>query len=95
MADAESAVRMKSLGRLLFKLGLGFVVLGAFSIFLGVLLAGLGSRGAWSPGHLAVLAGVAVALNLGIFPVVVGGILWVSGRVREARIANPTPNRTS
>lgn len=85
MANAESVVRMKSLGRLLLKIGLGFMVLGAFAIFLGMLLAGSGSPGAWSPGHLAVLAGVAVALNLGIFPVIAGGILWISGRVREAR----------
>jgi len=85
MANAESVVRMKSLGRLLFKIGLGFMVLGAFSIFLGMLLAGSGSRGAWSPGRLAVMVGVAVALNLGIFPVITGGILWAIGRVREAR----------
>lgn len=85
MADAESAVRMKSLGRLLIKCGLGFVVLGAFSIFLGMLLAGSGAQGSWSPGHVAVVAGVAVALNLGVFPVIAGGVLWIRGWVLEAR----------
>jgi hypothetical protein len=95
MANVERAMQIKGIGALICKLGLVFMVLGAFSIFLGALSAGLGANGNLSPGHLAILAGVAVALYLGLLPVIMGGILWLGGVVWKARVMRTTPNQSS
>jgi hypothetical protein len=94
MANVERAIQMKSIGGLICKLGLVFMVLGAFSIFLGALSAGFGSNGILSLGHLAVLAGVAVALYLGLLPAIAGGILWLVGVVWEARVSRAIQNQS-
>jgi hypothetical protein len=94
MVNVERAIQMKSIGGLICKLGLVFMVLGAFSIFLGALSAGFGSNGIVPSGHLAVLAGVAVALYLGLFPAIAGGILWLVGVVWEARVSRAIQNQS-
>ena len=95
MANVERAMQIKGIGGLICKLGLVFMVLGAFSIFLGVLSAGFGSNGIVSTGRLAVLAGVAVALYLCLFPVIMGGILWLIAVVWKVRLTRTTPNQSS
>ncbi len=81
MANVEGAIRMKRVGGLVCQCGLALTALGSMAIFLGTLSAGIGSSSFWSPGHLAVLVGVAIVLCLGVLPALVGGILWLSGTI--------------
>jgi membrane protein implicated in regulation of membrane protease activity len=95
MANVERAMQIKGIGALICKLGLVFMLLGAFLIFLGTLLAGFGSSGAGAPGHMAILSGVAVALYLGFLPAVAGALLWLGGAVWQARASRATPHPSS
>lgn len=86
MADRESALQAKRVGRWLMKWGLILFACGAGAVLLGVATAGFGTVNYNSWQHYAVLVGVGVLLYLGFLPVMVGAVLWIAGRVSEKKL---------
>jgi hypothetical protein len=85
MANVEGATRMKGLGRMVFKFGLFFTVVGGLAAFLPLLVAftGYGPPQVTWLAPLPTLVGVMMLTYLGLLPQVVGGALWVCGWVVE------------
>jgi len=86
MADRETALQAKRIGRWLMKWGLILFACGAGAVVLGLATAGFGTGSYYSWQHMAILGGVAVLLYLGFLPTLVGAALWVTGRVSEKRL---------
>ena len=85
MANRETALQAKRIGRFLMKWGLILFACGASIILLGLAAARYGSFSSSSWPRMTILLGVTVLLYLGFLPTLVGAALWIAGRWNERK----------
>lgn len=83
MANLETSLQAKRIGRWLMKWGLILFACGAGVVLLGLAAAKQGSYSYTSWPHTAILIGVTVLLYLGFLPALVGAALWIAARISE------------
>ena len=93
MADRETAIHAKRIGRWLIKWGLILFACGAGGVLLGLAPAGFSADRLSSWQHFAALAGLAVLLYLGFLPILLGAVLWIAGRVIEKKLNSKIKSR--
>ena len=93
MANRETALQAKRIGRWLMKWGLILFACGAGAILLGFEAARHESYSYASWPRMTILVGVTVMLYLGFLPTLVGAALWIAGRISEKRLNSQIKSR--
>jgi hypothetical protein len=84
-ADLDVALQAKRIGRWLMKWGGILCAGGAVVVALGFAIGKYGSFQFTTWPRMAILAGVAIVLYLGFLPILMGAVLWTTGRIKEKR----------
>lgn len=86
MANRETALQSKRIGRTLIKMGLILFACGAGVVLAGIAFSRFETGISYSWERRVVLGGVLVSLYLGFLPTLLGAALWIVGRWSEKKL---------